>query len=317
MTEPQILYAGLSFGEGPRWHEDRLWVSDFHTHRVLAIDDAGGAETIVEVPNRPSGLGWLPDGRLLVVSMTDRKLMRLDPGGLTEHADLGGIATGDCNDMVVDPDGRAYVGNFGYDFAGGEKLRAATLALVTPDGVVAAAAEDLAFPNGTVITPDRSTLVLGETFGRRLTAFDIAGDGSLSNRRVWADLGNVTPDGICLDEAGGIWVADPTNAQCVRVVEGGEVTDRIATEQGCFACMLGGQDRRTLHLITGRLTGDVDGLLAESARPCRDRRGSTSRARAGREHLRCRDGRNRRQARHRHRRHRHQGRSGRSRDGRR
>jgi sugar lactone lactonase YvrE len=263
MTEPQILYAGLSFGEGPRWHDDRLWVSDFHTHRVLAIDDAGDAETIVEVPNRPSGLGWLPDGRLLVVSMTDRKLMRLDAGGLVEHADLGGLATGDCNDMVVDPDGRAYVGNFGYDFAGGEKLRTATLAVVTPDGVVSAAAEGLEFPNGTVITPDRSTLVLGETFGRRLTAFDIAGDGSLSNRRVWADLGNVTPDGICLDEAGGIWVADPTNSQCVRVVEGGEVTDRIATGQGCFACMLGGKDRRTLHLITGQLTGDVARLVEE------------------------------------------------------
>ena len=257
------LFEGLSFGEGPRWHDGRLWLSDFHTHRVLAIDGDGGAETIVEVPNRPSGLGWLPDGRLLVVSMTDRKLMRLDSGGLVVHADLGGIATGDCNDMVVDAEGRAYVGNFGYDFAGGEKLRPATLALVTPDGVASSAADDLQFPNGTVITPDRSTLILGETFGRRLTAFDIAGDGALSNRRLWADLGNVTPDGICLDEAGGVWVADPTNSQCVRVVEGGEVTDRIPTQQGCFACMLGGEDRRTLHLVTGRLTGDVEGLLAE------------------------------------------------------
>ena len=263
MTELQILFEGLSFGEGPRWHEGRLWLSDFHTHRVLAIDDAGEAETIVEVPNRPSGLGWLPDGRLLVVSMTDRKLMRLDASGLVVHADLGGIATGDCNDMVVDRHGRAYVGNFGYDFARGAALQPATLALVSPDGEVTAAAAELAFPNGTVITPDESTLVLGETFGRRLTAFDIAADGALSNRRVWADLGEVTPDGICLDEAGGIWVADPTNSQCVRVVEGGEVTDRIATSQGCFACMLGGADGRTLHLITGRLSGDVDLLVSE------------------------------------------------------
>ncbi len=263
MTTPQILFEGLSFGEGPRWHDDRLWVSDFHTHRVLAIDDSGSAETVVEVPNRPSGLGWLPDGRMLVVSMTDRKLMRLDPDGLVEHADLSGIATGDCNDMVVDAAGQAYVGNFGYDFAGGAELQAATLALVTSDGAVSAAATDLLFPNGTVITPDRSTLILGETMGRRLTAFDISGDGTLSNRRVWADLGNVTPDGICLDEAGGIWVADPTGSQCVRVLEGGEVTDRIATDHGCFACMLGGPDLRTLHLVTGLLTGNVAKLLAE------------------------------------------------------
>ena len=263
MTEPQILFEGLSFGEGPRWHEGRLWVSDFHTHRVLAIDDAGAAETIVEVPNRPSGLGWLPDGRLLVVSMTDRKLMRLDSSGLVVHADLSGIATGDCNDMVIDQHGRAYVGNFGYDFANGAALQLATLALVRPDGEVIAAAAELAFPNGTVITPDESTLILGETMGRRLTAFDVASDGSLSNRRVWAELGDVTPDGICLDEAGGIWVADPTNSQCVRVVEGGVVTDRIPTAQGCFACMLGGEDGRTLHLITGQLTGNVERLVAE------------------------------------------------------
>ncbi len=263
MTTPTTFFEGLSFGEGPRWHDGRLWVSDFYTQRVLAIDERGDAETIVEVPNRPSGLGWLPDGRLLVVSMTDRKLMRLDPDGLVEHADLGGIATGDCNDMVVDGQGRAYVGNFGYDFANRATPQTATLALVAADGVVSAAAGDLQFPNGTVITPEGATLVLGETFGRRLTAFDVAADGTLSNRRVWADLGEVTPDGICLDEAGGIWVADPTNAQCVRVVEGGAVTDRIATVRGCFACMLGGADRRTLHLITGELTGDFARLAKE------------------------------------------------------
>jgi len=258
-----VLFAGLSFGEGPRWHDGRLWVSDFYTHRVLAIGDDGTAETIVEVPNRPSGLGWLPDGRLLVVSMTDHRVFRLDDGALVEHADLSGIADGDCNDMVVDASGRAYVGNFGYDFARGATPKTATLALITPDGAVSAAATELQFPNGTVITPDGSTLVVGETFGRRLTAFDIAPDGSLSNRRVWADLGNVTPDGICLDEAAGIWVADPTNFQCVRVLEGGHVSDRIPTTQACFACMLGGADRRTLHLVTGELTGDVDRLVVE------------------------------------------------------
>ena len=183
MTEPKILFEGLSFGEGPRWHDGRLWVSDFHTHRVLAIDDAGVGETIVEVPNRPSGLGWLPDGRLLVVSMTDRKLMRLDPSGLVLHADLGRIATGDCNDMVVDRQGRAYVGNFGYDFAGGAAREPRRSRSVSPDGTVTAAAAELAFPNGAVDHPRRSTLILGETMGRRLTAFDIASDGTLSNRR--------------------------------------------------------------------------------------------------------------------------------------
>ncbi|HMK10037.1 MAG TPA: SMP-30/gluconolactonase/LRE family protein [Acidimicrobiales bacterium] len=263
MTTPEVLFEGLSFGEGPRWHDGRLWVSDFYTHRVLAIADDGTAETIVEVPNRPSGLGWLPDGRLLVVSMTDRRLLRLDGATLVEHADLSAVASGDCNDMVVDASGRAYVGNFGYDFAHRGTPKAATLALVGPDGAVSAAASDLQFPNGTVITPDGATLVLGETFGRRLTAFDIAPDGSLSNRREWADLGNVTPDGICLDEEGGIWVADPTNSQCVRVLEGGQVTDRIPTERGCFACMLGGPDRRTLHLVTGELTSEFDRLAVD------------------------------------------------------
>lgn len=263
MSAPQIVLEGLSFGEGPRWHEGRLWFSDFHTHRVQAMDEAGKVETIVEVPQRPSGLGWLPDGRLLVVSMQDRRLMRLDPDGLVEHADLSGVATFDCNDMVVDGEGRAYVGNFGFDFARGEEPKAAALALVAPDGTVSTAAEGLMFPNGTVITPDGSTLILGETFGRCLTAFDIAADGTLSNRRVWADLDRVTPDGICLDEAGGIWVADPTHHQCVRVLEGGEVTDTIPTDRGCFACMLGGADRCTLYLVTGDLTGDVEALLAQ------------------------------------------------------
>lgn len=258
-----ILFEGLSFGEGPRWHDGRLWLSDFHTHRVMAIDDSGAAELIVEVPQRPSGLGWLPDGRLLVVSMLDRRLMRLDPDGLVEHADLSGVATGDCNDMVVDAIGRAYVGNFGFDYAGGEAPRAAAMALVMPDGAVSIAAADLMFPNGTVITPDGSTLIVGETFGRVLTAFDVADDGSLSNRRVWADLDRVTPDGICLDAAGGVWVADPTGSQCIRVTQGGEITDRIETSQACIACMLGGSDGRTLHLVTGVLTGDVDRLVAE------------------------------------------------------
>jgi sugar lactone lactonase YvrE len=257
-----LLLDGLYFGEAPRWHDGRLYFSDFFDHAVKAVDLGGEVETIVEVPNSPSGLGWLPDGRMLVVSMRDRKVMRLDPDGLVEHADLSGIATFDCNDMVVDAAGRAYVGNFGFDLhafireQGVESALAepgppkATLARVDPDGTVHAAAPDMKFPNGSVITPDGSTLIVAETLGLRLTAFDIAEDGSLSNRRIWADLGARPPDGICLDAEGHVWVANPLAPECFLVAEEGHVVDVIETDQPCFACMLGGPDRRHLFMLT-------------------------------------------------------------------
>jgi len=238
-----------------------------HDDRVLAVGLDGRVERILDVPTQPSGLGWLPDGRLLVVSMTDRKLLRVDPGGLAVRADLSGIATFHCNDMVVDGQGRAYVGNFGWDYESGTPQRNAALALVHPDGRVVRAADDLAFPNGTVITPDGGTLIVAETFARCLTAFDVApGDGTLSNRRLWASTDPVFPDGICLDAEGAVWVASPLSNEVVRVREGGEITHHIATGRHAIACMLGGPDRRTLFILT------ADAIRREQTRPKRSAR---------------------------------------------
>jgi len=252
----RTIAEGYSFTEGPRWHEGRLYFSDFYTHRVLAVDGEGRVEVIATVPGQPSGLGWLPDGRMLVVSMLDRKLLRQEGDGrLVEHADLSKIATYHCNDMVVDAQGRAYVGNFGSDIESGNKLVKANLAFVDTDGSVSVAAEDLAFPNGAVITPNGKTLIIGETFGRCLTAFDIADDGGLSNRRIWANLHPHIPDGICLDAEGAIWLADPANNCVVRVAEGGDVLQKIEMGNGTFACMLGGEDRKTLFVCTAAGSG--------------------------------------------------------------
>ena len=250
MRTLKVLTGGLAFPEGPRWRDGKLFFSDMHAHQVLAVDMAGKREVICEVPARPSGLGWSPEGRMLVVSMTDRKLMRLDPDGLKTVADLSKLAPFDCNDMVVDARGRAYVGNFGFDLHGNAQPRSTTLVMVAPDGIARIVAEELMFPNGMVITPDGKTLIVGETFGRRLTAFDIGADGSLTNRRVWAELGNSPPDGICLDAENAIWVACPTMSEVIRVKQGGEVAERIKVETDAFACMLGGADGRTLFVAT-------------------------------------------------------------------
>ncbi len=250
MRTLKVLLEGLAFPEGPRWHDGKLVFSDMHAHEVIAVDLSGKKSVICEVPNRPSGLGWLPDGRMLVVSMTDRKLLRLDPDGLKVHADMNQLAPFDCNDMVVDTKGRAYVGNFGFDLHKNEKPRATTMVMVTPDGKASVAAENLEFPNGTVITPDGKTLIVGESMGRRLTAFDIAGDGTLSNQRVWAQLGTYIPDGIGLDAEGGIWVACPTASEVIRVKEGGEIGERIRVGTDAYACILGGADGKTLFVAT-------------------------------------------------------------------
>lgn len=247
----------LTFTEAPRWHAGRLWFSDFYSHRVIAVDQAGVAETIVTVPAQPSGLGWRPDGTLLIVSMLDRKLMRLDGTALHEVADLSGLAGGPCNDMVVDTVGRAYVGNFGFDRYQGEAERPAVLARVDPDGQVSAAADGLHFPNGSVITPDGKTMIIAETMGQRLTEFRIAPDGSLHDRRVFADLNGHFPDGICRDAEGAIWVADARGPDLLRVRQGGEIAARIALPAGRFAyaCMLGGADGRDLYVSTAPGTG--------------------------------------------------------------
>ena len=256
MNQIETLASGLCFGEGPRWHNGTLWFSDMHDLAVKTVDLDGHVERKVEVPGQPSGLGWLPDGTLLVVSMTDRRVLRFEHDRLVVHAELGDIATFHCNDMVVDAEGRAYVGNFGFDLHQAENTgdwsiaAPATLAMVDRDGRVSAAAGDLSFPNGTVITPDGATLIVAESMGRKLTAFDRAADGTLSNRRVWAELGDRLPDGICLDADGAVWVANAGGPECLRVAEGGQVLEVIATGDPCFACMLGGPHGTTLFMLT-------------------------------------------------------------------
>ena len=245
------LLSGLGFAEGPRWHDGRLWFSDMGAARVMAVDLDGRAEEMVTVPNRPSGLGWLPDGRLLIVSMADRRVLRLDAGRLEVHADLSGLVSFDCNDMVVDGRGRAYVGNAGFDMRERPvRPRPTQLVLVTPEGEARAVDDQLVFPNGAVIDAHGRTLVVAETFGQRLTAFTIVEDGSLTDRRTFADLPGHAPDGICLDAEGAVWFADATGQACFRVREGGEVVDRVDTGRGCFACALGGENRRILFLLT-------------------------------------------------------------------
>jgi sugar lactone lactonase YvrE len=258
-----VVLDDLSYTECPRWHDGRLWFSDFYTHSVIATDGRGSREVVAQVPQQPSGLGFLPDGRALIVSMRDHRILRREASGeLVEHADLSGLVSEHLNDMVVDADGCAYVGNFGFDLMGGASPRTTTLTLVGPDGSVRTVAEDLAFPNGMVIAD--GVLVVAESFGGRLTAFDIADDHGLTNRRTWAQFGQVpdtddleqilaaitvAPDGICADAEGAIWVADATHARVVRVREGGEILDEVSTApQGVYACMLGGDDGRTLFL---------------------------------------------------------------------
>jgi sugar lactone lactonase YvrE len=258
------LLDGGAFFESPRWRDGRWWVSDFYRHLVLRVDVDGRTEEIMSVDGQPSGLGWMPDGSLLVVSMRDHRILRRWPdGAVTEHADVGAVCGGHLNDMVVDRAGRAYVGNFGFDLMAGADPVPASLARVDPVGAVSVAAEDLLFANGSVITPDGRTLIVGETAGSRYTAFTIEPDGSLTGRRVWAQvapapelttfaetLANLRfgPDGCALDADGHIWSADEVGARCVRLAPGGEIVDEIAAPDGldCFACMLGGDDGRTL-----------------------------------------------------------------------
>ena len=262
----RVLCDGLYFGEGPRWHEGRLWFSDFYAHAVKSVSLAGDLRTEFEIDDQPSGLGWMPDGSMLIVSMTKRHVLRRTTGGqISLHADLGHLASFHCNDMVVDAAGRAYVGNFGFDYEaemasrGAEAVLAdhvkAKLACVAPDGTVSVAAEGLSFPNGSMITPDGKTLIVGETFGGVLTAFDIGADGGLSNRRVWAPTAPRLPDGACLDAEGAVWIANPMAPECVRMAEGGAVLEVVETGQNCFACMLGGDDGRTLFMLTAEAAG--------------------------------------------------------------
>ncbi len=249
MAQLKSLLKGLIFPEGPRWHDGKLWFSDMHALKVRTVDLNGHAQDIAEVPTWPSGLGWLPDGRLLIVSMTDRKLLRLENGQLKTHADISKLASFHCNDMVVDGKGRAYVGNFGYDLLSNAPQKSAELVLVNPDGSARVVADGLDFPNGTVVTADGKTLIVGESMGHRLTAFSIAEDGSLRSRRVFAELGEGVPDGIALDAENAVWVASPLNKELIRVKDGGAVTDRIRCDSMPIACALGGPNRKTLFVL--------------------------------------------------------------------
>ena len=255
MSELQTLMTGIAFGESPRWHDDRLWFSDWGAQEIIAVDLEGESEVIVRVPSFPFCIDFLPDGRLLIVSASDRLLLRREPDGpLVTHADLSTLSEHPWNDIVVDGRGNAYIGNIGFDFPEAE-FAPGTLALVTPDGSARQVADGVAFPNGIVVTPDNSTLIVAESYANRLTAFDITADGSLSNRRMWAELGGGVPDGICLDAEGAVWYGDVPNKRCVRVREGGEVLQTIALDRGCFACMLGGPDGKTLFMVAREWSG--------------------------------------------------------------
>ncbi len=262
----KTLLEGLAFPEGPRWRDGELYFSDMHFHEVVAMKPDGSRRTHFKHNDAVSGLGWLPDSRMLVVSMIDRRLLRLEDGKAVQHADLSGIATGNVNDMVVDATGRAYVGNFGYEFPNGEP-KAAKMARVDANGTTSVAADELMFPNGTVITPDGRTLIVGESMAGRLTAYDIGADGALSNRRVWAQLpGGAVPDGICLDADGAIWVASPSTNNAIRVREGGQILDQVEADRGVYACMLGGADKKTLYLLTAKSTDPDECRALKSGR---------------------------------------------------
>ena len=266
----RTIADGHTFLEGPRWRDGHLVMSDFFTGRVLSLDPATGeVETVVQLDGDwPSGLGWLPDGRLLVVSMQRRQLLRQEADGtLAVHADLSSLASFHCNDMVVDAVGRAYVGNFGFGLHGPDPTPApGELIRVDPDGTATVVDDDMRVPNVSVITPDGSTLIVGQSMASDLVAFTIGDDGSLGDKRVWADLGELVPDGICLDAEGAVWFADPRAGGVHRVAEGGELLQTVDTERPAFACMLGGADRRTLFVLTAATSHPDSAPEARSAR---------------------------------------------------
>jgi sugar lactone lactonase YvrE len=243
--EMRTLMTGLAMGESPRWHEDRLWFSDWGAQEIIAVDIDGRSEVAARVPFAlPFCMDWLTDGHLLIVSGREGLLMRRErDGSLVTHADLRSLSPYGWNEIVVDGRGNAYIN-------GGPGI-----AMLAPDGSVRQVADSFAFPNGMAITPDNSTLIIAESHAKKLTAFDIAVDGTLSNRRVWADLGSGVPDGICIDADGAVWYADVPNKRCVRVREGGDVLQTVNADRGCFACMLGGPHRRTLFIVATEWRG--------------------------------------------------------------
>jgi sugar lactone lactonase YvrE len=258
MAELTVLLEGVAFGESPRWHDGRLWFADWGAQEVIAVDEAGKSEVALRVsfPTFPMCLDWLPGGGdLLVISSSEGLVLRREASGsLVTYADLNGVDKG-WNEIVVDGRGNAYVNGGGFDLMAGEAFRPGIIALVTPDGRARQVADGIAFPNGMAVTPDNSTLIIAESYGKRLSAFDIGADGGLSNRRVWADLVDGVPDGICIDAEGAVWYADVPNKRCVRVRQGGEVLQTVQADRGCFACALGGEDGQTLFVIATQWGG--------------------------------------------------------------
>ena len=253
MSEVRVLLAGRGLVESPRWHGDRLFFSDWSAGEVIAVDLAGRSEVIARVKSLPLCTAWLPDGRLVIVSSQAGQLLRQEPdGSVVIHADLG--ATG-WNDIVVDGRGNAYVNRVGFDMMAGEAFKPGFVALVTADGSVRDVADDFALPNGMAVTPDNSTLIVADSYRHHLVAFDIGADGALSGRRIWADLGEAAPDGICVDAEGAIWYADVPGKRCVRVAEGGEVLRTVTLDRGGFACALGGPDGTTLFIVAAEWRG--------------------------------------------------------------
>ena len=247
----ELFADGFVFLEGPRWRDGKLWTSDVNDKKVYTLTMDGKREVVVDVPRRPSGIGFLPDGTPIVVSMQDRTLRKIVNGELQPHGDVNALVGGDINDMVVDQKGNAYVGSMGYDLFRGEKFKPGNLILVKPDGSAREVADGLHFPNGPVVSPDGKQLVVAESWGKRLTAFNIEDDGSLTGQRVFADLGDYTPDGITLDVEGAIWVAAFANNCFIRVKDGGEITHKVDSgERSAVACTLGGDDLKTLFCIT-------------------------------------------------------------------
>jgi len=252
MSGQRVLLTDLLLGESPRWHDGRLWFADWGAREIIAVDDQGNSEVVTTVESFPFSIDWLPDGRLLVVSATQRRLLRRESdGSMATHANLGQISEKPWNEIVVDGRGNAYLNNIGFDFPDGE-VGPGIIAMVTPDGVAGQVADKVAFPNGMAVTADNSTLIVAESYAKRLTAFDINADGGLSHRRVWADLKDGVPDGICLDSENAVWYADVPNQRCVRVREGGEVLQTVDVDRGCFACMLGGPDGSTLFITAAQ-----------------------------------------------------------------
>ncbi len=260
MSATRTLMSGLLFGEQPRWHEDRLWFSDWGTQEVIAVDLEGNSEVVVRGSSFPLCVDWLPDGRLLVVSARDGTLLRREPdGSLQTYADLKTASDpAAVNELVVDGRGNAYINGGGFNLMAGEPFAPGVITLVTPDGVARQVAGGLAFPNGMLVMPDDTTLVVAESYAKQLTAFDIGADGGLTNRRVWADLGDGVPDSICVDIENAVWYADVPNQRCVRVREGGEVLETVEIDRGCFACALGGNDGTTLFLLAQEWNGPTN-----------------------------------------------------------